>query len=368
MIATFPQFCKILFCLSLLFSASAIRAQVDSLQTDSVEEEEDFSRYENLDFADEGAKRFCTPKVFDLSPAKLIWIGYDHQGGFDFESDTLMNGDRTWNPAKSSFAGAGGIRAGANIPIISRTNMVLQGGFNYWRVDYSGAKNADANPLANTLARNGLTTMGLMTTLFKPIDERRFIIAQASADLNGDYGFNNIVPLRNTKYSAAALFGFKPNDRKMIAFGLSRTYRVGELNYIPIMLLNWTHQNRKWGVEMLAPARAQIRKNISPRHLLFFGYELEGNSYRIFNSTGIFKNYELRRSELRFRFIWEQSIYKFIWLSVQAGYRYDYSFNVDQFDNNKEFFRGFFGDQSYKMENSLSGTWYSFVSINLVSP
>ena len=56
-------------------------AQTDTTAT----EEEDFSMYENLDFADAGAKRFCTPKVFDLSPAKLISIGYDYQGSFGID-------------------------------------------------------------------------------------------------------------------------------------------------------------------------------------------------------------------------------------------------------------------------------------------
>jgi hypothetical protein len=156
----------------------------------------------------------------------------------------------------------------------------------------------------------------------------------------------------------------------MIGFGLARTYRVGELNYIPVMLLNWTAPNRKWGVEMLAPARAHVRKTLSARNILMFGYELEGNSYRVLrgdvnNELG----YELRRGELRFRAVWETSMYQFIWMSLQAGYRYGYSFNVDNFaPSDKEFFRGFFGDQPYAQENEFKGTWYAQLSVNLVSP
>jgi len=79
--------------------------------------------------------------------------------------------------------------------------------------------------------------------------------------------------------------------------------------------------------------------------------------------------YELRRSELRFRAVWETSMYQFIWMSLQAGYRYGYSFNLDSFgSSDKEFFRGFFGDQPYAMENNYKGTWYAQLSINLVSP
>lgn len=359
---------KHFFTLWLSLNACMLLSQTDTLSTDTLAEE-DFSMYESFDFADVGAKRFCTPKVFDLSPAKLISVGWDQQGGFDLESDTLHDGFRRWAPGTTGFSWAGGIRATVNVPIVSKNSIVVQGGINYWRIGYQGSSDADVNPLASTLRDNGLTTMGLLATVFKPLNDKRFLIFSGNADVNGDFYFQNITPLRYTRYSAALLYGTKPNDRKMIAFGISRTYRVGEINYIPIMLLNWTHPGRKWGVEMLAPARAQIRRTITPRHLLFFGYELEGNTYRVMaNGSPALEHYELRRSELRFRFIWEQSIYKFIWLSVQAGYRYDYSYNVDEFTNDREFFRGFFGDQPYAMENSLSGTWYTFISLNLVSP
>ena len=173
----------------------------------------------------------------------------------------------------------------------------------------------------------------------------------------------------NTQYSAAVIFGKKVNDRKINGFGLSRTYRVGEINYIPVMLLNWTAPSRKWGIEMLAPARVHIRKTFSARNILLFGYELEGNSYHILQSAvGSANNMELRRSELRFRAMWETSLYSFLWMSMQLGYRYGYSFNLDRFEKDKEFFRGFTGKQPYAQENTLGGTWYVQLSLNLVSP
>jgi hypothetical protein len=335
-------------------------------QTDTTSgQEEDFSMYENLDFADAGAKRFCTPKVFDLSPAKLISLGYDFQGSFGIDYGSLGSD----SSGIGQFNSAHGLRLGANIPVISKTNVVWQLGFNYARTSFNGDESS-VNALDATLRSNGLTTTGINTTLFKPLGEEKFIIAQGSADLNGDYYLDNFTPLKYTRYSAALIYGKKSSDRKMIGFGLARTYRVGELNYIPVMLLNWTSPSRKWGVEMLAPARAHIRKTLSARSILLFGYELEGNSYRVLrgnqdNPLG----YELRRGELRFRAIWETSMYQFIWMSLQAGYRYGYSFDVDSFGaSDKEFFRGFFGDQLYVQQNEYKGTWYAQLSVNLVSP
>jgi hypothetical protein len=128
-------------------------------QPDSAAVEEDFSMYENLDFADAGAKRFCTPKVFDLSPAKLISIGYDYQGSFGIDYGKAS--DSTWQSGQGNFSGAGGLRLGANIPVISKTNVVWQLGFNYARTSYSGEGETAVNPLDATLRSNGLTTTGI---------------------------------------------------------------------------------------------------------------------------------------------------------------------------------------------------------------
>jgi hypothetical protein len=49
--------------------------------------------------------------------------------------------------------------------------------------------------------------------------------------------------------------------------------------------------------------------------------------------------------------------------------RYNYAFEVDSFGpDNTEFFRGFFGDQKYVLENTLAHTWFVQVTFNLVSP
>jgi hypothetical protein len=144
---------------------------------------------------------------------------------------------------------------------------------------------------------------------------------------------------------------------------------VGELNYIPIILYNWTSSSRKWGTEILFPARAHVRKNFNPGNLLLVGYELEGQTYRLNGLSDPNKSLELRRGELRLRAEFQKKLFGFIWGSLQAGYRYNYSYNADYLTNDgKEFFRGFFGTQNYAMINELSGALYFQVGIHLVSP
>jgi hypothetical protein len=342
----------------LLVTALAAANSVSAQEADTVE---DYSMYGEAELAG-GAKRFCTSKVFDLSPNKLISVGYDFQSGYQADLGAVGNVAPQGVNNQNNY----GLRIAANAPVISKTNVLLNLGATYWENFYSFGNGA-AHPLAQSLQAYGLRTMGINFTLFKPFNEVNFLIVNGSADLNGNYSFENFQSLNTVKISATAIYGWKKHDRLQYGFGLARTYRIGELNYLPVFLYNYTFPSRKWGVEALFPARANLRRTYNSRTLAFFGYELEGNSYLIRNrgnefATGI-NNLELRRSELRIRFTFERSIKDFLWFSLQAGLRYNMRFNIDD----KEFFRGF-GDQPYLFENALTNALYVNFSVNLVSP
>jgi hypothetical protein len=175
--------------------------------------------------------------------------------------------------------------------------------------------------------------------------------------------------------SVAGLWGKRPNDRKQWAVGLSRTYRVGAMNYIPIFLYNWTAPNRKWGIEALLPARGAVRYNIDRNSMILAGFELEGQSYRLNTlsenlAVGLApgSSLEIRRGELRPRLEYMRQLTGYFLLGVQAGYRLNYSYDADLLPEGKEFFRGFFGDQPFAMLNSLGSAPYAQITINFVSP
>lgn len=352
---------KILLAVGMLLSVLAF-AQVDSTAID--DDDEDFSKYADAELAG-GVKRYTTSKVLDLSPNKLISIGYDYQG-----AHKLTNFGP--NTASSSINGMGGMRIVANIPVISKTNVLWSIGGNFWRMRYNFETPPPANNFfSNNLYERGLTTIGLNTTLFKPFNERQCMLVFASADANGDYNLTDSRIgdyLLNPTYTIAALYGIKRNDRSLIAYGVTRTYRAGNQTLFPLLLFNHTFANRKWGIEALLPSRLHIRRNFNPRNLLFAGFEMEGNSYFMQNRTNPndpqYNNLVLRRSEIRPRIIYEKSIWGFVWLSVQAGYRINFNFDVDRGD----FFR-YLGDPTpFTQTNQLGNTFYFNFSLNLVSP
>lgn len=350
---------------SLFLSCMSLFSQTDTTQT---EEEEDYSIYDDLEFVDESAKRFASVKVSGKSPDKLISIGYDYQGSYDMTADAFSTFDKSTQKINSTH----GLRIGANIPVISKNNIIIQAGLIYFNYQYEfDQPNTITHPLHQTLNDNGLNTIDAAVTIYKPYNENSFFLARIAAGTSGDYAFGDFQPMKNNRYSVALLWGKKPNDYTQWAIGLSRTYRAGELNYLPVIMYNWTSTNRKWGVETLFPARGDVRYNFSPRSMLFAGFDLEGTSFRIGNDNELEQPYndlEIRRSELRFRFKYERQLIGFIWISAKVGYRYDYSFNVDRVKNGEDFFRGFFGDREYDMENSLTNPLFFNFSINLVSP
>lgn len=361
----------------IVLTSTPILAQTETESTDSYDDI-DWSLYDDLGFEDESIKRYANAKIEGLSPAKLISFGYDFQSPYTITPGDLTLGDGTIIAGGEALQvnSTAGIRAGFNLPVVSQTNLVWQMGANYWNTSYNYAEaptSAD-NPLHQTLSEHGLRTSGVNTTIYKPLDEEQFILFQGSADMSGTYG-SSLIPAQYLKYSAAVLWGKRPTEKKQWAVGVARTYRVGELNYIPVILYNKTSANNKWGTEALFPARVHVRRTINPRNMVFLGYELQGQSFRMYENLPGFdirdEDLEIRRGEIRVRAIYEFSLKNFIWMSVQAGYRINYRYDVDRLASGPDIYRAFGlidGTPAYAQMNFLTNPFYVNVSVNLVSP
>jgi len=324
-------------------------AQADSLKKAlPTEEVEDYSGYGD----DANVRRFCTQKVQYLAPAKLISLGYEVQGPHELVGVRPQEGQ----PISLTH----GLRLAFNAPVISRSSIIVNLGASYYESKMNFEDPEKTDPFGNALSSRGLRTGGLMLTVFKPLNEKNFIIAAANADLNGNFGWDNVPSLQKLTYSGLLVYGWKKSDKLMWGLGLSRTYRLGEANYVPVLLLNKTF-NDKWGIEALLPARGHVRRSFSAKSLAMFGYELEGNSYLINTETNsalgrIQNDGTLRRSELKVRLMYERSLHNFIWFSVQAGLRINSNFQLVSNTTNQNW--------GYGLGNPL----YFGFSLNLVSP
>jgi hypothetical protein len=366
--------------IKLVFATFALFLAVLSPGFAQVGEEENWDLYDDLALVDDTkVKRFAKPTIVGMSPTRFLSLSYDRQlpyimnlsaarfpasgnsgWGVDEEAPVSSTGDVTYT---------GGIRFNSNIPVISKASLVWQTGLNYMRTCYSISAPAGQTKLpvfANALNERGLNNLSWANTVFVPVSEQNFLIFQGSLDLSGDYDWS-LQPLQTVRWSLAAIYGKRVSETKRWGLGLARTYRVGNLNYVPVILYDVTSPNRKWGTEILFPARAHGRYNFSKNSLLLFGYELEGQSYRMDALSKGTNSYEIRRGELRPRLELQKQLSGPFWLNIQGGYRIDYSFDVDELPEGREFFRGFFGEQPFGMRNTLHDALYLNIGISFVT-
>ncbi|WP_231590778.1 DUF6268 family outer membrane beta-barrel protein [Hymenobacter terrenus] len=341
----------------LLTAAPAVAQVTDTTRTATPATDENFDEFGD---ASAGGGTYNTQKVLYISPTKLISVGYEVQLPYDLTSTGPTPGTTT---AETRISSARGIRLAFNAPLISRNNFVFNLGLTYWNTSLR-LDNPGRSPYFNRL-NDGLRTTGLNGTVFKPFDNKHFLLVQANADLNGNYrGFDDISGKQLT-YSGTGIFGWKPNDNLQWGLGLTRTYRAGQLLYIPVLLYNRTF-SPKWGCEVVFPARAELRRNFGTTALLKFGYELEGNTYYL-GKVGADDVY-LRRGELKPRFTYEQQLTGFIWVSAQAGLRYNYRNDAFRNQNPTGKKESLLGSEPSLFKNELTNPLYFNVSLNLVSP
>lgn len=333
----------------LFLIANTLSAQVtDTSATDDF----DYSKFGDAD----GVKRYATQKVLNQTPNRIVSLAYEYQGGFKIPGVPLVPTDlglQTYNANRMA-----GLRAQVNVPVISTTKVIWQLGATYWRsaLDFNG--NA-ANPFVAKLESNGMHTAGINTTIFKPLNEKNFLIFQASADVNGVFdGFDDINSKALT-LSATAIYGWKKSEKNMYGFGVARTYRAGQIIYVPVVLWNKTF-NDKWGMELLLPARGHLRRNFSTTNILQLGYELEGNQYWMRTPSANGQVF-IQRGELKPRVMWDKKLSGFFWLNVQAGFRYNWRFDVmNEYDARK--------DNQLFFRSALTNPFYFSVGLNFVSP
>lgn len=334
----------ILICLSLLFIQPLVAQETDT----TTEEIIDYSQFGDAT----EVKRYATQKVFNQTPNRIVSVGYEYQKGYRFP---IVSENASQNFNSNRLAG---IRAQVNVPVISTTKLIWQIGANYWK-STPDIKEATDNPFLTKLEENGLLTTGINTTLFKPLNEKNFLIVQLSADLNGVFENFDDIQSKALTISGTAIYGWKQSEKNMYGVGISRTYRAGQIIYVPVLLWNKTF-NDHWGMELLLPARGHLRYNFTTSNILQLGFELEGNQF-LMREANNGKSVFIQRGELKPRIMWDKKIGGFIWLNAQAGLRYNWRFDVmNEYNARKE---------ANRIYNSpMSHPLYFSLSLNFVSP
>ena len=322
--------------------------------------EESFDQFG--DASAESGTSYNTQKVLYLTPTKLITVGYEAQLPFHLTS-TGPRSAAAPGTAETHIDAARGIRLALNTPLVSRNDFIFNLGLTYWNTGLSLA-NPERSPYFAKL-QDGLRTTGLNATVFNPFDNKHFLLLQFNLDASGNYRNLGDLQSEHFTYSGTGIFGWKLNDNLQWGLGLTRTYRAGQLLYIPVVLYNRTF-SPQWGVEVVFPARAELRRNFGTRALVKIGYELEGNAYFL-GRVGP-DNYFLRRGELKPRITVERQLAGFVWVSAQAGLRYNYRNDVFRNQNPTGDKESLLGSEPSLFQNKITNPLYFNLSLHLVSP
>ncbi|MFN5225444.1 MAG: hypothetical protein ACK5CP_02775, partial [Bacteroidota bacterium] len=104
---------KIMLCL-LVLQVTALQAQVDTTEVF------DYSKFGDA----EGVKRFCTQKVLNQTPQRILSMGYEYQGDFHMPSVPLS----AMLPAMQDFHvnRVSSYRFQVNVPVVSNTKLIWQ--------------------------------------------------------------------------------------------------------------------------------------------------------------------------------------------------------------------------------------------------
>jgi hypothetical protein len=329
-----------------LLTASFVFAQTDT--TDNFD-------YSNFGDAD-GVKRYCSQKVLNQTPQRILSLGFENYGGFSMPGISF---NAKQFPTQIDIAQVNAIRAQVNVPVISTNKLIWQMGVNYLTSQFN-VSNPTVNNFAAALDKSSLLTAGINTTVFKPLNEKNFLIFQASTDVNGLFENAKAIQDKAVTLSGTIIYGWKTSEKNMIGTGLARTYRAGQLMHLPVLFWNKTF-NDKWGMELLLPARGFVRYNFSTTNMLQAGFELEGNQFLMQLPNTPTKNTYIQRGEIKPRIMWDKKLTGFLWFNAQAGLRYNYRFDVVNRYDAKEDSQRFF-------TSNLGNPLFFNISLNFVSP
>lgn len=333
--------------LLLSLASAAVQAQQDSTETF------DYSQFGDA----EGVKRYCNQKVLNQTPTRIVSIGYERQGEFHMPGVPVS----AMLPAMQDFHvnAVSSIRAQVSIPVVATNKVIWQLGASYW-----GSRFAMANPGTNLFTKalntHTMTSAGVNTTVFKPLNEKNFLILQASVDANGIFHEIGDVNGKAITVSGTAVYGWKTSEKNMIGTGIARTYRAGQLIHVPVLLWNRTF-NDHWGMELLLPARGHLRYNFSTSSMLQLGFELEGNQFWMNLANSPRGTAYIQRGELKPRIMWDRKLAGFIWLNAQAGLRQNWRFDVMNEYNAKD-------EKLRYFSSNLGNPMYFSISLSFVTP
>lgn len=277
-------------------------------------------------------KAFCNPLVAGQPSTKLLSLQYEMQPVHSGPTKFPLSLSPTEYTTNSSPAHNIRLNYSKNIVVKPKLYMSIAAG--YWFSSFN-VTNARNNAFANMLSQSRFHSITASSNIFKPLNEKNFILLNLSLELNGNGSSFEELSGKNLLAGGAAIYGWKKGFTRMWGVGFFRGYRLGKVIHVPAILYNHAF-NKKWGVDALLPARANFRYRSSPNTLWLMGYELEGTQFALQNSNSLFANSFFQRGEIRPKIGLEKQLNKIWAFTMNTGLRVNGRFDVSSDYNGKK--------------------------------
>jgi hypothetical protein len=278
--------------------------------------------------AQNDSTKFCNPQLEGMARSKGFNISYErvfHSKITSTSSDTAVGNSTADINTNNKFD------VFLRLPVWNRPGLKVILGAHYHLEEFnfknSGLLKYD---LYKNLHDKNLKSLGANMNILKPLNPISYIGVRMLAEFNGDYSSKEFPKTSFLRYSIAAIYGKKPCPTRTWGLGFYYNYTFGRRSIYPVLLYANTF-NKKWGIEALLPANFKVRRNLSEKTLLYFGYEAEGGAYHLqFTNPplGTINNLELRKSNVRLGVDFEREIYDFLWFGISGGLRTPIGFNL----------------------------------------
>jgi len=166
------------------------------------------------------------------------------------------------------------------------------------------------------------------------LNDKNYVNARFSFALNGDVFDSDQDIWEFAKYTFSAVYGWQKNPMNSYGFGLYMGYVLGRYTIFPVIEWNKTW-NKQWGFESKLPGKFLVRYTPNSGLRLYGGYNSDGISYRLVSieeNSNFLKEYEVRRSDVKFLISLEKRLYDFIWCGISSGLNYNLRLEVSDND------------------------------------
>jgi len=310
--------------------------------------------------------KYCDPRVKGMPRPTGISLSYMRVMDYRIQShsnvDYLQSGKGEVNYNRR-------IKFKFKVPVINKDHFKLTYGFHYSHEEFRFEDSEYLNySLYKSLDDKSLKSLGSNFYFLFPRKNKTFFAVQVNLAFNGDYYRDDVSLTEFLKVSAGPMWGKKPNDNLMYGFGFAYSYTFGDPSISPLFAYYHTFNN-KWGIEALLPLEAKLRFNMNEGSIMYLGAETRGASYNIRLDDPALANkstLELRHSEIKFLFSYDQEIHDFLWVSLQVGYRHNLNFNLAESNRNRKPTNFF--EREYIVESQLEDALYFNISLNIKPP